>query len=527
MTADSGQLLKSGYGQLARQDHAAAEAISDRLLRDFEPTPEILLFAGEVRFRRGKYPDAESIAARCMSLFPAHAAGALLRCRTLLALGKMGEARDLAVELSQRDIVDEQQVDVLVTILSGCLVPEAAYPIARASAGRHPASAAAQRRLAVNCQALGRIDEALVAAEAAIRIDGHDYDMIGLRSALETATEDDNHIAELEALLTAGCRTQIGAARAAYALAKELEDVGRFERSFAVLQAAATFKRQTLAHSLRSDDLEMLRLMSEHYTADRIDGGSGGHDSRAPVFVVGLPRTGSTLLERMLSGHSSVEAAGELLHFEAATMIGLHRLGTTGAPRDIVSKSTRLDPTATGRDYLERTRFHTGSSPHFIDKRPLNYVWLGAIRRALPNATVIHVRRTPMDACYAIYKFLFEDAYPWSYDLEEIARYYVAYRKLMDHWRSVMPDFVVEVGYEELVADAERVLRRVLDRMGLDWEPAVLDFHASNAPALTGSAVQVRREIYSTSVGRWRNYEKQLQPLARSLESAGIDPFSP
>ena len=520
------ELLKRGLGYLARDDFAAAEAIADRLAADFDSTAETAFFAGEVQFRRGRYARTFEIAETASDAYPGSIDIGLLRCRALLALGRLAEARDLAIEISRDEITDEQHVQVLVTILTGCLQPEAAYPLAKASAKRHPHSTSAQRRFAINCQATGHTDEGLAAADAAIRLDPHDYEMLGLRSALRTATADDNHIDELEALLAAGCRTPIGAARAAYALAKELEDVGRYERAFSVLQAGASLKRQTLQSSLQKD-LDMIRALQTQYTAEVIERGPSGDDTREPVFVLGLPRTGSTLLERMLASHSEIFSAGELLHFEAELMIGLHRLGTSAAPTDIVANSTRLDPAELGRRYLDRTRSHTGHTPHFIDKRPLNHLWLGAIRRALPNATAIHVRRTPMDACYAIFKFLFEDTYPWSYSLEEIALYYLNYRQLMDHWRSIMPGYIVDIAYEDLVHDPEAATRLLTEKIGVDWQPGMLDFHQSASATMTGSATQVRREIYKSSIGRWRSYEKELGQLSEILEAAGIDPYTP
>ena len=132
-----------------------------------------------------------------------------------------------------------------------------------------------------------------------------------------------------------------------------------------------------------------------------------------------------------------------------------------------------------------------------------------------------------MDACYAVYKFLFNEAYAWSYDLNEIAKYYVGYRQLMDHWRSVLPGRIIDVVYEEVVEDLEGEARRLIASLGLDWEPACLEFHENEAAAMTGSAVQVRKKIYSSSVRRWRDYEAQLKPLADALEAAGVDPFTP
>jgi hypothetical protein len=192
-----------------------------------------------------------------------------------------------------------------------------------------------------------------------------------------------------------------------------------------------------------------------------------------------------------------------------------------------VRKSLQADPAAIGRNYIARTRPFTGHTPHFIDKRPLNYLSIGIIHRALPMASIIHVRRSPMDTCYAIYKFLFNDAYPWSYDLDDIARYYIAYRRLMDHWRAVLPNRIIDVTYEDVVNDLEGEARKLLDRLGLNWQAECLSFHEREAATMTGSAVQVRQPVYSSSVGRWHDYERQLRKVATILAAADIDPYSP
>jgi hypothetical protein len=263
------------------------------------------------------------------------------------------------------------------------------------------------------------------------------------------------------------------------------------------------------------------------FSADAMGKTAAGFDTKEPVFILGLPRTGSTLVERIISSHSAVYAAGELRHFSGAMMEEIRKLGPVADRADLVRKSLQIDMLEVGRRYIEMTRPATGHTPHFIDKLPLNCIYIGVIHLALPEAKIIHLRRTPLDACYAIYKFLFNQAYSWSYDLDEIAQYYIAYRQLMDHWRSVLPGRIIDVVYEDVVEDLEGEAERLIAELGLQWEPACLEFHDNEAAAMTGSAVQVRKKIYSSSVGRWRDYDEQLKPLAVALEKAGIDPVNP
>ncbi len=461
-----------------------------------------------------------------MEQFPDDYGGPILRCRALLAMGQLGEARELALASAKLDITDESHLEILVTVLSGCIEPDAAYPLCKKAVERDPYNAAAQRRLALVCRLTGDLDEAAAAADIALRFNPHDYEMIGLRSAVQSVTSDNNHIVELETMLAAGCANALGGARVAYALAKECEEVGDFTRSFGFLAAGARFKRQTIKYDI-SGDLQAMETLQEVFTKNAVASASTGFDSDEPVFILGLPRTGSTLIERILSSHSKVYAAGELQHFSAAMMNEIRKLGPLEDHLDLMRKSLQIDPHETGKAYIERTRPFAGHTARFIDKQPSNFLSIGVIRTALPNAKVIHVRRTPMDACYAIYKFLFNEAYVWSYDLDEIAQYYVGYRQLMDHWRSVLPGTIIDIAYEDVVADIESAAKNLIAELGLEWEIDCLRFHEHEAAAMTGSAAQVRQQLYSSSVGRWSKYEEQLKPLAEKLGAAGIDPYSP
>jgi hypothetical protein len=182
-----------------------------------------------------------------------------------------------------------------------------------------------------------------------------------------------------------------------------------------------------------------------------------------------------------------------------------------------------LDFAALGRDYISRARASHGRSGRFIDKMPLNYLYCGLIRRALPNARIVHVVRHPMAVCHAMYKTLFKSGYPFSYDQREIGRYYAAYRRLMAHWQSTMPGVIYDIGYEELIADQAGQTRKLLEYCGLEWEDGCLEFHRNSAPSTTASASQVRRPLYDSSVSQWRNYESRLGELRDTLRAEGIE----
>jgi len=520
------ELIDQGFAHLRSGRFKEAIVIADQLLAADDVTAKILTFAGEVQFKIANFTGAEKLARQYSECFPGDPAGPILRCRALLALGRMREGRKLAIDLSKQDITNDAHIEILVTVLSTFQMPELAYPLCRKSLEQDPTNVAAHRRLALTCRLLGKFDEAVGAASVAIKANPHDYEMIGLRSAVRTATTEQNSIPQLREILAGGCRDSEGASRVAYAIAKECEEIGLAKQSFGYLEAGAKFKRETFNYDI-ADDLKTFDTLREVFSGAALDGAKSGFCTDEPVFVLGLPRTGSTLVERIISSHSAVFAAGELHHFGVAMMGEVRKAGNPANHADLVRKSLDVDMREVGRNYLEMTRPATGHTKHFIDKRPLNFMSIGIISVALPNAKIIHVRRTPMDTCYAIYKFRFNQAYPWAYNLAEIAQYYVAYRQLMNHWRQVLPGRIIEVAYEDVVSDLQVEAKRLISELNLDWEPACLEFHENKAAAMTGSATQIRKKIYSSSVGRWRDYESQLKPLAEALASTGIDPFSP
>jgi len=369
---------------------------------------------------------------------------------------------------------------------------------------------------------LGQLAEAESDYDHAIGLRPDDYEAYSNRTELRKQTAERNHIETLERMLAGGIRQWRGEVQIRYALAKEYEDVGRYEDSWRHLARGARLRREHLQYEIRHDT-DTVEWITRAFPTAPLE--PAGCSSNEPIFVIGLPRSGTTLVERILGSHSKVFAAGELNHF-AAALVAAALAKSGGKPlarADLVSVSRELDPAALGADYIARTRPATGHRPHFTDKMPLNYLYCGLIRRALPNARIVHVTRHPMASCYAMFKTLFKDGYPFSYDIDEIARYYAGYRRLMDHWRATMPGIIYEIGYEQLVRDQEKQTRALLDACGLEWEPACLDFHRNPTATTTASASQVRRPLYDSSLSQWRHYESQLRGLRGQLLALGIE----
>ncbi|MDE2347893.1 MAG: sulfotransferase [Gammaproteobacteria bacterium] len=383
----------------------------------------------------------------------------------------------------------------------------------------------ARPRYLFNRAAVRRFVGDLGAAEQdydeAIRLAPHDAQAWLNRSELRTQTIDRNHVDELERALRAAPPEWRHQVPLHYALAKEYEDLGDHLASWAHLAAGAQMRRRNMRYDVRAD-LSTMTWIREAFPAPDP---SSGLDTDRPIFILGMPRTGSTLVERILGNHSDVHAAGELQDFGLAVVAAVRaHLGRNAERRELVFASSRIDHARLGADYLHRTRSRTGNKARFVDKLPLNYLYIGLIAQALPNARIVHVVRNPMATCYAVFKVLFEQGYPFSYDLRELSDYYIAYRRLMRHWHSVMPGRLIEISYESLVADPSAETARMLTALGLPWEPACADILGNKAPTTTASAAQVRRPIHRASVDRWRHYEAQLAPVAERLREAGINP---
>lgn len=373
-------------------------------------------------------------------------------------------------------------------------------------------------------RSLGDLEQAEQNFDAAIARNPKDYESWKIRSDLRPQTVERNHVAELEQLIAAGIEDPKGNVQVHYALAKELEDTGNWQRSFEILKAGSDTRRRLMQYDVNRD-LETIAAIKRTFGAATFASPPPGSDNAEAIFILGMPRTGTTLVERIIASHTDVFAAGELNNFAAQLTIMMQKqnAGKRVSRDEMVASSAHLDFRRLGEAYVDSTRPFTGNSLRFIDKMPLNFLYVGLIHLALPNATIINVARNPMDTCYAIYKQLFVDAYPYSYDLEELARYYVAYRDLMQHWHKVLPGVVHTVRYEDIVDDAETHSRQLVEHCGLKWQDQCLRFYENREASTTASTAQVRRPIYKSSLGKWRNYEKELQPLAEILQQAGID----
>ncbi len=303
-----------------------------------------------------------------------------------------------------------------------------------------------------------------------------------------------------------------------YALGKAYDDIKEYDRAFSHFAAGARMKRSQIQYDPNRQDM-ITENIKNIFTPEMIARLRGAGDpSDLPIFVLGMPRSGTTLTETIIASHPDVYGAGELRDLLMIANEPEENVASPGYPLS-VNALTKDNLAQMGKRYISALRRHNQQARHITDKMPANFLAIGLVHLMLPNAKIIHVNRNAADTCLSGFNKLFNTNSQYhSYDLTEMGRYYVNYAKLMEHWRAVLPeDAFLEVQYEELVADKETQTRRLIEFCGLEWNDACLESHKTERSIKTASITQVRQPVYTSSVERWRHYEKHLQPLLEAL----------
>jgi tetratricopeptide (TPR) repeat protein len=345
---------------------------------------------------------------------------------------------------------------------------------------------------------------------------------------------EDHEIAAMEKQLEREDLTDSADIHFRFALAKANEDVGNYDRAWHYYDTGNQRQRSKVFHDPVAMELrhEQIEAVFTRELFERLAG--HGCDSTAPIFIVGLPRSGSTLIEQILASHSQVEGTAELpVLMRLAYSIGRYRPDHNGYPESVVDLRGK-DLKAYGRQYLDEARsYRVTDRPYFTDKLPNNFSHVGLLHLILPNARIINARRHPFDTCLGGYKQLFGKGQTFTYDMVDLSAYYRQYHETMQHWRRVLPGKVLDVHYEETVTDLETQVRRILAHCGLPFEEGCLRFHENTRAVRTASSEQVRRPIYTDALGFWRRYESHLgmwqedfadilQDLPDAVRNAGL-----
>jgi|HubBroStandDraft_1064217.scaffolds.fasta_scaffold00009_17 tetratricopeptide (TPR) repeat protein len=390
--------------------------------------------------------------------------------------------------------------------------PEAAVACYEQALSLEPGYVEAQNNLGNTLKELGRFDEAAAALRKTIALDPkHTGALLDLTEVRKIGPEDPE-LAMMERLAAdKGALADNARAPLHFALAKIYADLDRHDDAFAQMLAGNALKRRELRYD-EAATLDQFRRIEQIFTPEFLRENAGSGDpSPAPIFIVGMPRSGTTLVEQILASHPRVFGAGELDEISKLAQ-------ALPYPQGILSVGA-AELGEFGRRYATGLRARGGDADRISDKMPANFLYIGLIRLILPNARIIHTRRNPVDTCLSCYSKLFTGPrQAFSYDLGELGRYWRHYDALMAHWRRILPaDAMFEIRYADLVTDLETEARRLIDYCGLEWADACLAFHRTERPVLTASVAQVRQPIYQSAVGRWHVYERHLAPLLAEL----------
>jgi tetratricopeptide (TPR) repeat protein len=385
-----------------------------------------------------------------------------------------------------------------------------------------PLAADLHLSLAHALKTLGRRQESVDSYRAAAAARPNFGDAYWSLANLKTYRFTDQEVDRMRSEEANGATPLVDRYHLCFALGKAFEDLGNYAESYRYYERGNALKRSESRYRpeiIESNTRRQIEVCTAEFFAQRQDVGSA---SRDPIFIVGLPRSGSTLLEQILASHSRVEGTQELADIPRMVLDLQGRDPDLNNPRypGVIPQMDPAEFLRLGEKYLSDTRFYRKDKPHFIDKMPNNFRHIGLIHLILPNARIIDARREPMACCFSNFKQLFASGQEFTYSIEDIARYYRTYLQLMRHWDEVLPGRILRVQHEDVVDDLEGNVRKVLDFCGLEFEPACVEFHKTERSVRTASSEQVRQPIFREGLDQWRHYERWLGPLEEALGDA-------
>lgn len=509
-------LLASAEALAVKREWGGAIAAYEKVLSRVPSEPYTLVQLSYMHSLRGSYRLAEEFA---LAAARTGATDARILAELLPRLRTFNRAPELLACLERAGPPDRMPIPLLIAAgaqLSYLNLPERAIHYldeARRADPDYPTTLLARTQILTY---LGRFDDAERDVERALRRAPEIAQGYWLRAGLRRHTAEANHVDALRRELARPGRSTEDIALLSFALHKELDDLQRYEEAWHALMQGCRAKRSRLHYDPRTTKQLFDALLTFEGKVTAPDAGGP-----TPIFIVGMHRSGTTLLEQMLAGHPEVAGLGELYDFTSAMRhtTDHHCKGVIDAT--LVERARSVDLGVAGERYLDGVRWRLGESRYFTDKLPSNFLNIGFIAHALPHAKILHMVRDPVETCFSNLRELFSDANPYSYDLGELADYYGCYANLMKHWRARFADRILDVEYAQLLTDPESQLRRVMDFCGLPFDRRMLDLGSRPRGVVTASAVQVREGIVVRDRPKWAPYERWLAPLSLMARTIG------
>jgi len=496
---------------------------AEQCCRDFlkqNPTNIIAIcLLAEIGMKVGVYADADKLLKRCLELAPDFSMARLSYARVLEKREKLDQA------LAQVDVLLEAEPEKFtLLVLRGAILAkmgdyEQALPLYEYLVSHYPARAKISMVYGHALKTVGQQQKAIEAYRQAISLQPGFGDAWWSLGNLKTFRFEDDDIDAMRTEISKSTCSQEDFLNLCFALGKALEGREQYDESFHYYQQGNSIKVKVSGYKADDTKQSVQRLKAvcrkEFFSAAE----GQGYQSPDPIFIVGLPRSGSTLLEQILASHSQVDGTKELAFILATVrrLGGKKNVSEESRYPEILTELSASQLNDLGQEYIDRSRIQRETAPFFVDKMPNNFLHVGLIHLILPNAKIIDARRHPMAACFSCFTQHFAAGQAFTYGLANTGRYYHDYVELMDHWDEVLPDKVLRVQYEDVVSDTEAQVRRLLDYCDLPFEESCLQFYETERAVRTASSEQVRQPIYSGALEHWRKYEKYLDELKVSL----------
>lgn len=496
-----------------------AEQICRHFLQQNKRHIEGMCLLAEIGIELKIYDDAEFLLASALELAPSHVYARSQYLNLLLRLGKYKTA-----EQQVEKLLIEQPNNISFKVakanaLTGLGKIAQAITLYEQAIAEDPSTAGFHLQLGHALKAEGNINEAVKAYQKAYQLKPNYGDAFWSLANTKTYRFSDNEIAQMQTQQASENLAIADKVQLYFATGKAFEDRKQYNQAFQAYQQGNDLQHAHNGFDIRKIEQQVDEQI-KYCTADLFQNrGQLGLKAPDAIFIVGLPRAGSTLLEQILASHSQIDGTMELHNILglAARLRGRNPANQVSQyPKNLAEIKTEYFQRF-GQQFIDETRVYREQAPFFIDKMPNNFLHIGLIRLILPNAKIIDARRAPMACCFSGFKQLFAEGQDFSYNLEDIGRYYQAYLKLMTHWQTVLPDFVLTVNHEDIVDDLEHQVRRMLDFCGLKFEQSCLDFHKTQRTIKTPSSEQVRQPIYKSATEQWKNFEQHLAPLKQVL----------
>jgi len=496
-----------------------AERIVRDLLKKHPADVSAIRVLADIGFKMGQLKDASHLLERCLELKPNFHAARHSYAMILMRQQKAEAAIHETEKLLALEPDNPNFLTLKASVLNRIGDQAGALEIYERVLKNYPNQARAQMSYGHTLKTVGRLDEAIEAYKKCIHLSPEVGEAYWSLANLKTFGFSDEDIDNMRKQVTTEGGDADDQSHLAFALGKALEDRKEYDESFKYYRRGNGIRRIEHRHSPKVNVLESLRqvrALPMEFFEQRKGWGCQAPD---PVFVVGLPRAGSTLLEQILASHSQVQGTSELMDIITISreLGGKNRENPAGKYPEVLAELTQERCRELGESYLETTRIQRTDTPFFIDKMPNNFRHIGLIHLILPNSKIIDARRHPMGGCFSGFKQLFAHGQTFTYDLEDVGKYYRDYIKVMDHWDAVLPGRVHRVQYEDMVADTETQIRAMLEYCELEFEEQCLKFYEIERAIRTPSAEQVRKPIYKEGLEQWRNFEAHLEPLKEAL----------